>query len=161
MIGNSVHASCSEACEVLEQTARATLGSIQVQEDDCVVCLCPLSGSEEVRELPCKHQFHIPCLKEYLNSPSSKKRCPVCLRYFELPLGNQPADAQMHIRKLKNIKLPGYEECDFVYEISYSVPSGIQDASHIRPGKPYRGTDRRAYVPGTSDGAKVCFNIYE
>ncbi|VDM75925.1 unnamed protein product [Strongylus vulgaris] len=50
----------------------------KVQEDDCVVCLCPLSGSGEVRELPC------------------------------------------------------YEECDFAYEISYSVPSGIQDVCASR-----------------------------
>ncbi|EYC44005.1 hypothetical protein Y032_0475g2137 [Ancylostoma ceylanicum] len=202
-IGNSVHASCSRACEVLHQIASESLGSIQkivfidmkekvaqqfiaqmeakfgimdsaealnspsnsmenfakpptyVQQDDCVICLCPLSESSEVSELPCKHQLHTACLKEYLRSANVKKRCPVCLRYFELPLGDQPSEARMFINKLNHIKLPGHEDSDFVYEIIYSVPNGIQEASHIRPGRPFTGTHRRAYVPGTAEGTKV------
>ncbi|EPB67098.1 zinc finger, C3HC4 type, partial [Ancylostoma ceylanicum] len=125
-----------------------------VQQDDCVICLCPLSESSEVSELPCKHQLHTACLKEYLRSANVKKRCPVCLRYFELPLGDQPSEARMFINKLNHIKLPGHEDSDFVYEIIYSVPNGIQEASHIRPGRPFTGTHRRAYVPGTAEGTK-------
>ncbi|KAL6734636.1 hypothetical protein Aduo_005154 [Ancylostoma duodenale] len=203
LIGNSIHASCLKACEVLHQTASVSLGSIQmivfidmkenvaqqfiaqmeakfgimdsaealsrpgnsvehfakpptcVQQDDCVICLCPLSEPGEVSELPCKHQLHTSCLKEYLKSANAKKRCPVCLRYFELPLGDQPSEARMFINKLSHIKLPGHEDSDFVYEIIYSVPDGIQEASHIRPGKPFTGTHRRAYVPGTAEGTKV------
>ncbi|RCN38124.1 zinc finger, C3HC4 type [Ancylostoma caninum] len=126
-----------------------------VQQDDCVICLCPLSEPGEVSELPCKHQLHTSCLKEYLKSANAKKRCPVCLRYFELPLGDQPSEARMFINKLSHIKLPGHEDSDFVYEIIYSVPDGIQEASHIRPGKPFTGTHRRAFVPGTREGTKV------
>ncbi|KHJ99637.1 zinc finger, C3HC4 type [Oesophagostomum dentatum] len=154
LIGNSAHASCMKACEVLHQIANESLGSIQlivfadikervaeqfdiqleakfgttvngegtdqarssfetftkipaeVYEDDCAICLCPLTESSEVRELPCKHQLHNPCLKGYLESPNAKKRCPVCLRYFQLPLGDQPAEAQMLINKLTHVKLP-------------------------------------------------------
>ncbi|KAK6736185.1 hypothetical protein RB195_019076 [Necator americanus] len=200
LIGNSAHASCLKACEVLHQTAIETLGSIQLVvfidvkenvvqqfiaqmqakfesmssanergsdfesfakpptnllEDDCVICLCPLFESGEVSELPCAHQFHKSCLEEFLRNPSTKKRCPLCLRYLELPLGNQPSEARMSITKVKHIKLPGHEDCGFVYEITYNVPNGIQDETHIRPGKPYKGTFRRAYVPGTSEGTKV------
>ncbi|VDM55879.1 unnamed protein product [Angiostrongylus costaricensis] len=128
----------------------------EVVEDDCSICLSALGGGEsEVFELPCAHQYHVQCFREYLDSPGHKKWCPLCRKYFELPLGDQPNEARMFINKNFSLKLPGHEDSDFTYEILYIVESGIQEASHIRPGKPFSGTRRRAYVPGTPEGTKV------
>ncbi|KAE9417564.1 hypothetical protein Angca_008275 [Angiostrongylus cantonensis] len=128
----------------------------EVVEDDCSICLSALGGGEsEVFELPCAHQYHVQCFKEYLNSPGHKKWCPICRKYFELPLGDQPSEARMFINKNFSLKLPGHEDSDFTYEILYIVENGIQEASHIRPGKPFSGTHRRAYVPGTPEGTEV------
>lgn len=43
----------------------------------CVVCLDPLSNAEESKRLPCDHQCHSSCLKQWL---LSKKKCPICRR---------------------------------------------------------------------------------
>ncbi|VDO19950.1 unnamed protein product [Heligmosomoides polygyrus] len=127
----------------------------KIQEDDCVICLSALDESKEVCELPCSHQYHVGCFSNYLDSASSKKCCAMCCKYFDLPLGNQPEEARMHVHKDYSLKLPGHEDSEFTYQIIYTVPSGLQDASHIRPGKPFTGTRRVAYVPGSADGSKV------
>lgn len=43
----------------------------------CVVCLDPLSNAEETKRLPCDHQCHSSCLKQWM---LSKKKCPICRR---------------------------------------------------------------------------------
>ncbi|KAK5965224.1 DTC domain-containing protein, partial [Trichostrongylus colubriformis] len=130
----------------------------KIQKDDCAVCLKALDGDDEsgeACELPCGHQYHVQCFEEYISHPSSKKCCPLCCKYFEIPMGDQPREAQMLINKNYHLKLPGHEDSEFTYEIQYSVPHGVQEASHIRPGKLFTGTQRRAYVPGTPEGTQV------
>ncbi|XGW10563.1 hypothetical protein V3C99_012230 [Haemonchus contortus] len=129
-----------------------------IQKDDCVVCLSSLDEDgepKEVCELPCGHQYHVQCFEVFIRNPNSKKCCPLCCKYFEIPLGDQPREAQMFINKNYHLKLPGHEDSEFTYEIFYTVPHGVQEASHIRPGKLFTGTQRRAFVPGTSEGTQV------
>eukprot|EP00928_Gymnodinium_smaydae_P037013 TRINITY_DN25762_c0_g1_i1.p1 TRINITY_DN25762_c0_g1~~TRINITY_DN25762_c0_g1_i1.p1 ORF type:complete len:283 (+),score=32.62 TRINITY_DN25762_c0_g1_i1:56-850(+) len=44
--------------------------------DECRVCLCALEQGEDVRQLPCGHVYHAPCIERWLSS--SKATCPVC-----------------------------------------------------------------------------------
>ncbi|CAJ0568623.1 unnamed protein product, partial [Mesorhabditis spiculigera] len=65
-----------------------------------------------------------------------------------------PSNATMscNLHRDKKVKLEGGVG---YYEIVYDVPSGIQGPMHLRPGLPYRGTTRYAYLPNTEAGAKV------
>ncbi|MHB1952712.1 MAG: RING-H2 finger protein [Sulfobacillus sp.] len=45
------------------------------EQDTCVVCLDPYSENDELRELPCKHNFHRRCIDEWFNEHHD---CPVC-----------------------------------------------------------------------------------
>ena len=51
---------------------------------ECVFCYEKFQNNEIVRILPCKHYFHIGCLKPWLECNTS---CPVCRfdvkKYFE------------------------------------------------------------------------------
>jgi deltex-like protein len=51
--------------------------------------------------------------------------------------------------------LPG-ELVQLTYVIVYQFPDGVQDKRHPNPGVPYKGTFRRAFIPGgTDEGRKV------
>lgn len=54
---------------------------LQVGEDaECCICKEKLGMDDEMQELPCKHLFHPPCLKPWLDEHNS---CPICRH--ELP----------------------------------------------------------------------------
>ncbi|KJH42544.1 zinc finger, C3HC4 type [Dictyocaulus viviparus] len=147
---------CFGPMRVSDNMLKFLIPQSEVVEDDCSICISRLTnGESQVFQLPCAHQYHAECFAEYLRSPGSKKWCLLCRQYFELPLGDQPNGAQMFIRKNHSLKLPGHEDSSFTYEILYKVANGVQEASHPRPGKPFTGTRRKAYVPGTPDGSKV------
>ena len=40
-------------------------------------------------------------------------------------------------------------------EITYTIPSGIQGPLNPRPGQPYSGTVRKAYLPNNPEGKYV------
>lgn len=44
--------------------------------EECRVCLCTMDEGEDVRELPCKHWYHGPCIERWLTG--SRSTCPVC-----------------------------------------------------------------------------------
>mmetsp|Transcript_23148 Transcript_23148/g.34832 ORF Transcript_23148/g.34832 Transcript_23148/m.34832 type:complete len:133 (+) Transcript_23148:571-969(+) len=41
----------------------------------CSICLQPFEDGEEVRTIPCLHQFHADCVDRWLTSSAT---CPVC-----------------------------------------------------------------------------------
>jgi Ring finger domain len=43
--------------------------------DQCRICICPYENEEEIRELPCKHNFHSTCIDIWLVQNSF---CPLC-----------------------------------------------------------------------------------
>ncbi|KAJ4953748.1 hypothetical protein NE237_030580 [Protea cynaroides] len=45
------------------------------KETKCAVCTEELVLNDEMQELPCKHMFHPPCLKPWLDEHNS---CPIC-----------------------------------------------------------------------------------
>ncbi|KAJ4457161.1 hypothetical protein PAPYR_7460 [Paratrimastix pyriformis] len=52
----------------------------------CPVCLCDFEEGDQVRYLPCLHQFHVACVDKWL---LEKATCPIC----KLPLRGRPGAA--------------------------------------------------------------------
>ncbi|KAJ1570013.1 hypothetical protein HK096_005907, partial [Nowakowskiella sp. JEL0078] len=53
--------------------------SSKVKENDpteCIICLDDFVDGIEVRVLPCRHEFHIPCIDKWLLH--RKRTCPIC-----------------------------------------------------------------------------------
>jgi hypothetical protein len=52
-------------------------------DDNCSICLDKLKSKKFVIQLPCKHQFHFKCYRQWEQKSFT---CPVCRRYnfFEL-----------------------------------------------------------------------------
>ncbi|KAF5188581.1 E3 ubiquitin-protein ligase aip2 [Thalictrum thalictroides] len=64
----------------ISEEMMARLGS----DIECAVCRENLAISEKLHELPCKHLFHLLCLKPWLDKHNS---CPICRH--ELPTDDQ------------------------------------------------------------------------
>ena len=51
-------------------------------EISCPICLEEFKDNESVIELPCKHVFHKPCIKQWFKNNYS---CPTCRKKIEIP----------------------------------------------------------------------------
>ena len=56
--------------------------------------------------------------------------------------------------QIDKFSLAGYPGTQTIV-IEYYIPDGIQTAAHPKPGKPYQGTRRPAYLPYTQEGVQV------
>jgi len=55
----------------------STYVTINVQTDECAICLSQFGRSDDVVDLPCKHTFHRDCVLRWFRE---KTECPVCRR---------------------------------------------------------------------------------
>jgi deltex-like protein len=117
--------------------------------NNCVICLNKISNGKKLSL--CGHEFCASCIDEYFRK--YRKVCPICNRVYELVDGNQP-DGTM-TWKILNRTLPGFAAHVKTIEIVYSMPSGTQKSCHPRPGRPYAGTIRTAYLPDDDTGRRV------
>lgn len=53
-----------------------SLGEFLDQVDLCCVCLSRLKKGQDIRVLPCLHEFHRVCVDRWFNA--CRKTCPVC-----------------------------------------------------------------------------------
>ncbi|OQS07307.1 hypothetical protein THRCLA_00681 [Thraustotheca clavata] len=61
--------------ELKTRKYQATSESTLTSPDMCPICLADYSGEDDIRELPCKHIFHVQCIDEWLKK---NKTCPMC-----------------------------------------------------------------------------------
>eukprot|EP00918_Siedleckia_nematoides_P008203 GHVU01017786.1.p2 GENE.GHVU01017786.1~~GHVU01017786.1.p2 ORF type:complete len:226 (+),score=25.39 GHVU01017786.1:108-785(+) len=67
-------------------TPRGSDGSVLPQEEILLVPRCPVCrerGATDICALPCKHVFHIKCIRTMQPPGSGPKRCPVCRAQFK------------------------------------------------------------------------------
>lgn len=48
----------------------------------CLVCQCEYEGGDEIRALPCEHEFHKECIDGWL---ADHKECPLCKASVSTP----------------------------------------------------------------------------
>ncbi|KAG1459813.1 hypothetical protein G6F46_006018 [Rhizopus delemar] len=66
-----------ENANVVFSTSDNTTNNTQEQQEDvCVICLDEFNMGEEVRKLPCGHEFHTECIDPWLTVKSAS--CPLC-----------------------------------------------------------------------------------
>jgi hypothetical protein len=123
--------------------------------DDCAICLDSIANEKKLDK--CGHSFCRTCIDDYFQKV--KKVCPVCNLSYGVSNGNQP-NGTMTWRYLSNL-LPGFETTSTrTIEIAYNIPSGVQDARHPKPGVPFHGATRVAYLPDTNQGQHV-LNLFK
>ncbi len=119
-------------------------------DDDCVICLDTIVNEKKLDK--CGHSFCAKCIDEFFQK--ARKACPVCNQTYGVSDGPQP-NGTMTWRSL-NMVLPGFEnKSTQTIEITYNIPSGVQDARHPKPGAAFHGATRVAYLPDTSQGQQV------
>lgn len=114
--------------------------------DSCPVCLSALTKPSL---LPCGHQLCSTCLDEL---KQHKPCCPLCNKAFGMITGTQP-EGTMEFGEIKE-RLPGYESCNSIM-IIYNFPNGKQGKEHPKPGQPYKGTRRQAFLPNNREGETI------
>ncbi|GMT32032.1 hypothetical protein PFISCL1PPCAC_23329, partial [Pristionchus fissidentatus] len=132
-----------------------TAAPAEIEAIDCSVCMDSLrDGDEEVVQLTaCGHQIHYQCFVDYLSN-ANRRCCWICGNYFWLPQGNMPHGTMTH-SVLAGHSIEGHADGQGVICIEYSFRSGTQGPQHPRPGVPYSGTRRSAYLPNNEAGRKV------
>ncbi|KAF9582073.1 hypothetical protein BGW38_000682 [Lunasporangiospora selenospora] len=60
-------------------------------DNTCAVCLDDFTEGEEIRTLPCSHEFHCECIDPWLTRKSST--CPLC-KYDCLPISQEEAEGR-------------------------------------------------------------------
>eukprot|EP00899_Mesostigma_viride_P013172 jgi/Mesvir1/21856/Mv04236-RA.1 len=128
----------------------------------CAICLDALIAGDLVMEMGCGHVAgHVGCCRELVSTrvladgsqTVSCCRCVQCNRLFGTRVGTQPLSARMNVRfpqmYLGGAAAPG------AIEITYHVPSGVEDPDGDNPGARFTGTSRVAYLPNTPEGLRV------
>jgi len=60
---------------VSEETNKANDDKEEEQKPSCAICMQNYKNGDELRILPCQHDFHIDCVDKWL---PLKKVCPLC-----------------------------------------------------------------------------------
>ncbi|KAF9988176.1 hypothetical protein BGZ75_009873 [Mortierella antarctica] len=77
--------------EVVSNLPIKVFYSSKVKENDpveCVICLDDFEDETELRVLPCKHEYHVACIDNWLTT--RKKFCPICKRDICTPTETTP-----------------------------------------------------------------------
>ncbi|CAL8382547.1 unnamed protein product [Boreogadus saida] len=117
------------------------------EEDKCPVCMDQFTNRTT---LPCNHALCPQCLENLVRKMGPT--CPICKALFGELMGDQP-DGRMTYESQRT-SLPGFQGQGNIL-IKYKIFPGKQTARHPNPGRPYRGTQRSAYLPDNREGREV------
>ncbi|OTF78623.1 ring finger protein 44-like protein [Euroglyphus maynei] len=51
--------------------------SAETDQTLCVICMCDFEAKQNLRVLPCHHEFHARCIDKWLKT---NRTCPICRR---------------------------------------------------------------------------------
>ncbi|XP_030230249.1 E3 ubiquitin-protein ligase DTX3L isoform X12 [Gadus morhua] len=117
------------------------------EEDKCPVCMDQITNRTT---LPCNHALCTECLENFVTKMGPT--CPICKAIFGEITGDQPDGSMTY--ETQRTSLPGFWGYGHIL-IKYDIPHGKQTARHPNPGRPYRGTQRSAYLPDNREGWEV------
>ncbi|XP_059924244.1 E3 ubiquitin-protein ligase DTX3L-like isoform X4 [Gadus macrocephalus] len=117
------------------------------EEDKCPVCMDQFTNRTT---LQCNHALCKECLENLVTKMGPT--CPICKAIFGEITGDQPDGSMKY--ETQRISLPGFRGYGHIL-IKYEIPHGKQTARHPNPGRPYRGTQRSAYLPDNGEGWEV------
>ncbi|XP_056461965.1 E3 ubiquitin-protein ligase DTX3L-like isoform X2 [Gadus chalcogrammus] len=117
------------------------------EEDKCPVCMDKFTNRTT---LPCNHALCKECLENLVTKMGPT--CPICKAIFGEITGDQPDGSMTY--ETQRTSLPGFWRYGHIL-IKYEIPSGKQTTRHPNPGRPYRGTQRSAYLPDNREGREV------
>uniref|UniRef100_A0AC35TRD9 E3 ubiquitin-protein ligase n=1 Tax=Rhabditophanes sp. KR3021 TaxID=114890 RepID=A0AC35TRD9_9BILA len=127
----------------------------EIDEDNCAICIISLKDTDPTNETVklsnCGHMFHANCITE---SFFHRQQCPLCNKVYKIGKGPQPPGGTMTISNVQET-VPGHSDANGFIQIIYSIPGGIQRTNHLRPGVPFSGVYRTAYLPNNDEGNKV------
>ncbi|XP_053390228.1 uncharacterized protein LOC128553135 isoform X2 [Mercenaria mercenaria] len=134
------------------KTAPTDKGTAELHEkaeanSDCVICMDTVT---DAKTLECGHMFCAECIEGYFRV---KKVCPTCGKVCGTITGDQP-DGMMIIGKQLS-SVAGFEKYKSI-AITYCFNDGTQLSVHPRPGAPYKGIRRSAYLPDNKKGRRIC-----
>ncbi|GAX78761.1 hypothetical protein CEUSTIGMA_g6198.t1 [Chlamydomonas eustigma] len=109
-----------------EEDDSASTGSLE-EEPTCPVCLCDFVSGDLLRILPCKHEFHCPCIDSWMEH---HRTCPLC----RLVLWEPPAEV-VPAPPMPTITAP-----------TPSAPMNNREAGGISAGR-HRSTNTAGTVP--------------
>ena len=129
------------------------LNCITAGEENCPICLDALSNGLVVSLRKCGHFFHLDCLDDLLQQ---SRRCPKCrVDVRSAHIGTAPSGtmkiSRPVISRAQSVNSGAITEKRII-QIEYVMPDGEQKEYHDRPGDPYKGTIRVAYLPTNSQG---------
>jgi deltex-like protein len=133
-----------------------TYASMAFSSADCPICFAGMSGVPITRLNSCGHELHVQCLQLCL---AQKPQCPICRHPVAgTPFGKMPSGS-MIVRLLPTSTCVGHSTGTL--QIAYTFPKGVQQPVHPRPGSPYVGTTRVAYLPESSEGRRLLSRLQE
>ncbi|KAF0720493.1 hypothetical protein AaE_010310 [Aphanomyces astaci] len=87
-----------EQIDHFELVKFAPASTADVSDEMCPICLVDYTPDQELRQLPCNHRYHPPCIDEWLQK---NQTCPMCKRDMAFPMNAQPP------RNLPQPRTPG------------------------------------------------------
>ena len=133
----------------------------KAQENDpmeCVICLEDYKDEDELRVLPCKHEYHVACIDNWLTN--RKKFCPICKRDICAPTERTPLLAGAS---------PSQENSHQDNSAASSIPTSIPGPSSSRSplttsrsgatGPPQSEHDDQGSRTSASGSSSSTFNI--
>ncbi|KAG0261012.1 E3 ubiquitin-protein ligase rnf13 [Mortierella polycephala] len=99
-----------EAAEGLATDTSNVAAVNEAADDTCAICLDEFADGEEIRTLPCHHEFHSECIDPWLTGKSST--CPLCK--FECLTSAEDGNADSEVAASSNIDTPRDHVLEFI-----------------------------------------------
>jgi len=165
---------CADICDIVLPFTPSDDVVKETEKETCAICLLEfddvfhdmLSGASSTINqvpdtvavtLPCKHPYHLDCVNQiYENNARKFLDCALCKKVFGgVQTGLQPSGGSMQVDTI-DMPCAGYEGYQ-TYQVTYSIPRGIQGPGHPNPGLPYHlsGFPRIGYIPKTPEGTRI------